>query len=1109
MKNLKRLLAIALSFSVTFASMPVYADDTVSPNERPAVEISEQVSEKVDVIEDEPVKGDTVEGAPVEESPIEETPIAESPVIQDPINQGPAEQNTDEHAPTGQIPAEQTSITQNNVFLPPSAGVEKALESSAVVSENLVQETVSSVEVPSETIEQVSIDTPVSGNEIVSDNSPISVNIVSEDKVSEVLEVSLNEISAQTDGYTITAEGAFPEDAELKIKRITNSVRGDQTVSDQLPDTVSFTVYEAFDIEIVHDDKVWQPIEYGESVDITVDGVSSDVIEGDITVYRISDDLKDIDCMPSEVIDDKIRFTTEHFTVFEIGGTTYTVGDAWYTDWTYDKDDENQIITLKKYNLQDTATELIIPATATIGGVVYKVAISPVSESMPINSPFNRYDTLESVVFESGVIFPASCYCLFGECTNLKKLVNISNVDTSNVTDMSHMFTKCSSLESLDLSNWDVSNVTNMSFMFFECILNNTSLDLSSWDTKNVTDMSYIFSGMSEEDLDNYTVKGIRSLDLSGWDFTNVTTTNSMFLNTYTIEELDISGLFTSRIPVDMTYMFAQTSTTYLAGKTDGKNDYNVVGLKTLNGTIELGSIAFYADYMFSGAYCLENLNLRFRDLNEMSNIYSAQGMYNNTYHVYTDHDYLGRTVEHQTYLHFPSDTWGFLGDMGTSYIRDCSYMFNKAAYIPEICYKGLLYYGGSSAGVDLNHMFANVIGRCEIDLTSWVPHNGPISWGISNVNNLSGMFEGAKYEAPQNDMDRISVGSTGITSVDISNWDLTGKDITDMFKDCDSIYKIKTPANYGGQTLTLPEYYINEDNLSRLPATFYYVSSDNIHIDEGHTALDDESNIVSKWVYSDYPTILYIKNTTPLWEEKIYPHADASSLHTQINGYDVKWYTDRSYSSVANLTDVIGIGKDKIYTPYSKYTVAMPAQLTLSSNGDKMQGSFIVHVDTSELISGDSVKVSIGDDSYFANENSAIHRPGSPVDNQVHGKFSMTGSIGGDTLSGDIVQAKRYWMAPQDDIKDDAHKKYLAADAGVIAYISKPEEKDTYVGSINVTFGIEEIEKRDDMFSDMYGRVPVDCWSIPLSTNYDDGLGTSGVDLTPGVITPPEIPDP
>lgn len=60
-----------------------------------------------------------------------------------------------------------------------------------------------------------------------------------------------------------------------------------------------------------------------------------------------------------------------------------------------------------------------------------------------------------------------------------------------NVTNMSYMFYACDDLTSIDLSNFDTSNVTNMLGMFEFCSL--TALDLSNCDTSNVTNMGLMF----------------------------------------------------------------------------------------------------------------------------------------------------------------------------------------------------------------------------------------------------------------------------------------------------------------------------------------------------------------------------------------------------------------------------------------------------------------------------------------------------------------------------------------------------------------------------------------------------------------------------------------
>ena len=65
-----------------------------------------------------------------------------------------------------------------------------------------------------------------------------------------------------------------------------------------------------------------------------------------------------------------------------------------------------------------------------------------------------------------------------------------------NMTNMSYMFYKCSSLTSLNLSNFNTNNVTNTDHMVYECS-SLTSLNLSNFNTNNVNNMSYMFFNCS------------------------------------------------------------------------------------------------------------------------------------------------------------------------------------------------------------------------------------------------------------------------------------------------------------------------------------------------------------------------------------------------------------------------------------------------------------------------------------------------------------------------------------------------------------------------------------------------------------------------------------
>ena len=70
--------------------------------------------------------------------------------------------------------------------------------------------------------------------------------------------------------------------------------------------------------------------------------------------------------------------------------------------------------------------------------------------------------------------------------------IDLSNFDTSLVTDMSRMFGCCHSLELLDLSNLNTQNVKTMNDMF-DHLNSLTSLNLWSFNTSNVTDMGLLF----------------------------------------------------------------------------------------------------------------------------------------------------------------------------------------------------------------------------------------------------------------------------------------------------------------------------------------------------------------------------------------------------------------------------------------------------------------------------------------------------------------------------------------------------------------------------------------------------------------------------------------
>ena len=212
------------------------------------------------------------------------------------------------------------------------------------------------------------------------------------------------------------------------------------------------------------------------------------------------------------------------------------------------------------------------------------------------------------------------------------KIVNLDfgSFDTSNVTNMSYMFGAMSSLNSLDLSNFDTSKVVDMSFMFtYTAYLN--SLDLSNFDTSNVINMSYMFGGMSSLnrlDLSNFDTSKVTNmeamfadctnllnLNISSFDTSNVTNMRGMLGNLKALANLDISHFNTSKV-TNMSYMFAKNTLDNL--NIDSFDTSNVIDMNHMFSNTNINDLNLPnldtskvtdMSYMFSGS-SINNLNL-------------------------------------------------------------------------------------------------------------------------------------------------------------------------------------------------------------------------------------------------------------------------------------------------------------------------------------------------------------------------------------------------------------------------------------------------------------------------------------------------------------------
>ena len=132
---------------------------------------------------------------------------------------------------------------------------------------------------------------------------------------------------------------------------------------------------------------------------------------------------------------------------------------------------------------------------------------------------------------------------MFSGCSVLTSL-DLKHFNTQNVTDMGPMFSNCKALTSLDVSHFNTQNVTDMGHMFWGCS-GLPSLDVSHFNTQNVTNMSGMFNGCS----------GLTSLDVSHFNTQNVTNISGMFVDCSGLTSLDVSHFNTENV-TDMQSMF-------------------------------------------------------------------------------------------------------------------------------------------------------------------------------------------------------------------------------------------------------------------------------------------------------------------------------------------------------------------------------------------------------------------------------------------------------------------------------------------------------------------------------------------------------------------------
>ena len=212
------------------------------------------------------------------------------------------------------------------------------------------------------------------------------------------------------------------------------------------------------------------------------------ILEEDTQNYAMK-----IICLLTDELDDKAVTNTVK------GGEKYKLSDGQIIE---------QSTSLDITNLFDISKDKVCSKGYKTRYIIYYSNASTMNITLPNNVIYTIF---------SGVKFNSSP---FSDRRFLQSIKFINNCKFTN-TSMHYFLLNCSSLQ--QISELDTSNVTDMSSMFSGCC---SLQQIPSIDTRNVTDMSGMFSGC-------YCLQQIASIDTS-----NVTNMNTMFFNCYNLRQI-------------------------------------------------------------------------------------------------------------------------------------------------------------------------------------------------------------------------------------------------------------------------------------------------------------------------------------------------------------------------------------------------------------------------------------------------------------------------------------------------------------------------------------------------------------------------------------------
>ena len=321
---------------------------------------------------------------------------------------------------------------------------------------------------------------------------------------------------------------------------------------------------------------------------------------------------------------------------------------------------------------------------------------------------------------------PTSTCSWFYYMPNLESITGIQYLNTSEVTDMSNMFSGCSKLSSIDLRHFsfNTSKVTKMQSMFSGCS-SLTSLDLGYFNTSKVTNMYAMFSSC----------RNLRTIYVSDlWRTTAVTDSRWMFEDCYSL--MGGKGTTYSSNHITKTYAhidggpenpgyFTAWGTTAYACYTPSNTTltfyYDTERTHHAGQTYDLNTLFNFPDWVEDGT----NVNVTKVVIDPSFAVARPTSTY-----LWFD------------YMHDLSSITG-LEYLNTSEVTDMSYMFAGCRKLTSIDVSGF----NTSKVTNMQSMFEGCRGVTRLDLSSFHTSNvTDMDYMFNNCANLQTIYAGAGW---------------------------------------------------------------------------------------------------------------------------------------------------------------------------------------------------------------------------------------------------------------------------------------------------------------------------------------------------------------------------